>query len=86
MKHQIPLFRLTLGPRQSIGPARLQALWASACQTPDVSVGRTSTDERPTYSLYASQQLANLQDVERRMRRLLDDNHFNASLYALHAN
>lgn len=84
MKHQIAIFRFTLGPSQSIGPAQLHALWAHACQTPDVSVGRTP-GARPTYSLYASQRLQNLPLVEKRLRQLLDDSKLNASLTALHA-
>ena len=84
MKHQIAIFRFTLSPSQSIGPAQLHALWANACQTPNVSVGRTP-GARPTYSLYASQQLQNLPLVEQRLRRLLDDNKLHASLIPLHA-
>ena len=85
MKPQIPIFRFTLGTKQSIGPAQLQALWARACQSPHVSVGRSNADGRPLYSLYASQQLENLGLVEQRLRRLLDDNKLHASLIPLHA-
>lgn len=85
MKPQIAIFRFTLGPKQSIGPAQLQALWARACQTSQVSVGRSNADGRPLYSLYASQQLEDLGQVEQRLRRLLDDSKLNASLVALHA-
>ncbi|GAB3092584.1 hypothetical protein [Lysobacter terrae] len=86
MKHQIAIFRFTLGPHQSIGPAQLHALWAGACQTPHVSVGRHDdrASGRPTYSLYASQQLANLPLVEQRLRTALDQHHLRAALIPLH--
>ena len=87
MKHQIAMFRFTLGPYQSIGPAELHALWARACESPNVSVGRHNdrASGRPTYSLYASQQLANLPLVERRLREALDNHKLRASLIMLHA-
>lgn len=84
MKHQIAIFRFTLSHHQSIGPTQLQALWARACQTSHVSVGRSPGD-RPTYSLYASQQLENLPLVEQRLRRLLDECSLRASLIPLHS-
>jgi hypothetical protein len=87
MKHQIAIFRFTLGQHQSIGPAQLHALWARACQTPHVSVGRTNgVAGRPTYSLYASQRLENLALVEQRLCQLLDACKLRASLIPLHAN
>lgn len=86
MKHQIAIFRFTLSRHQSIGPTQLEALWARACQTPQVSVSRTrgATDDRPIYSLYASQQLEDLPQVERRLRLLLEQNDLRASLIPLH--
>lgn len=87
MKHQIAIFRFTLGHGQSIGPAELQALWARACRTPHVSVGRAHGahgSDKPTYSLYASQRLEDLPDVEQRLRNLLDQSKLRASLIALH--
>lgn len=84
MKHHIAIYRLILSPSQTIGPTQLQALWASACQTPDVSVGRTLTGGRPTYSLYATQRLENLPMVERRLRELLDSSKLRASLIPMH--
>lgn len=87
MKHQIAIFRFTLGHGQSIGPAELHALWARACQSPNVSVGRNQgahVNDKPTYSLYASQQLENLPNVEQRLRQLLDQIQLRASLIALH--
>lgn len=87
MKHQIAIFRFTLGNGQSIGPAELHAMWARACQSPNVSVGRSPGghgSDKPTYSLYASQQLENLPNVEHRLRQLLDQCQLRASLIALH--
>ncbi|MFC3551688.1 hypothetical protein ACFOLC_11780 [Lysobacter cavernae] len=88
MKHQIAMFKFTLGNGQSIGPTALQALWVRACQSPNVSVGRQTPgfggDTKPTYSLYASQQLENLPQVELRLRRLLEECKLSASLISLH--
>ena len=85
-KDQIALFRFTLSPHQSIGPAQLQALWARACESPHVSVGRANgpSANQPTYSLYASQRLENLPQVERRLRELLEACQLRASLVSLH--
>ena len=83
MKHQIAIFRFTLGAGQSIGPADLKALWAEACQAAGVSVGR-SQDARGTdnavYSLYAPQEFACMPHVERRLRDLLDQRRLRAAL------
>jgi hypothetical protein len=88
MKHQIAMFKFTLGNGQSIGPTALQTLWVRACQSPHVSVGRqpagTRGDDRPSYSLYASQHLENLPQVEMRLRRLLEESNLAASVVALH--
>ena len=87
MKHQIAMFKFTLGNDQSIGPAALHALWARACQTSNVSVGRTLSVQRsdkPTYSLYATQQLDNLPSVEQRLRLMLEECKLRVSLVALH--
>ena len=85
-KDQIALFRFTLSRHQSIGPTQLQALWARACETPHVSVSRadSTSPQQPTYSLYASQRLENLPQVERRLRVLLDACNLRASLIPLH--
>ena len=88
MKHQIPLFKFTLGHGQSIGPAALQAMWVSACQSPHVSVGRhpgALAQDKPTYSLYAPQHLRDLPQVESRLRRLLEEQNLRVSLIALPA-
>ena len=85
-KDQIALFRFTLSPQQSIGPAQLQALWARACESPHVSVGRANgpSANQPTYSLYASQRLGDLPQVERRFLQLLEGCSLRASLIPLH--
>ncbi|AWV07552.1 hypothetical protein [Marilutibacter maris] len=85
MKSYMAVFRFTLSPSQSIGPTQLHALWANACQTPQVSVARNLVRGRPTYSLYAGHQLRDLPEVERRLRRLLEENKLNASLTAMHS-
>ena len=87
MKHQIAMFRFTLGNGQSIGPSALQQLWERCCGTRDVSVGRhveSFGGRRVTYSLYASQRLADLDTVETRLRELLDDGQYAAALVPLH--
>lgn len=87
MKHQIAMFKFTLGNGQSIGPAALQKLWERCCGTTNVSVGRQAESfggNRVTYSLYASQHLPDLETVERRLRHMLDDGKFAASLIPLH--
>ena len=87
MKHQIAMFKFTLGAQQSIGPTQLQALWAHACQSPNVSVGREEDrgSGRATYALYAPQQLQDLHQVEQRLREALERNMLRASLIPLHA-
>lgn len=89
MKHQIAMFKFTLGNGQSISPSALQSMWVRACQTPNVSVGRQAgggfgSDGRAVYSLYASQQLPDLLQVELRLRRMFEDAKLAASLVALH--
>lgn len=87
MKHQIPMFKFTLGQGQSIGPVPLRALWAQACQSSEVSVGRSQgahPTDKPTYSLYAAQHLRDLQQVEMRLRKLLDGYNLRVSLIIIH--
>ena len=87
MKHQIAMFKFTLGNGQSISPSALQDLWVRASQSQQVSVGRQagpSGDSRPTYSLYASQHLENLSQVELRLRKVLEERNLSASLISLH--
>lgn len=87
MKHQIAMFKFTLGNGQSIGPAALQEMWERCCGTTNVSVGRQAESfgrGRATYSLYAPQQLSNLKQVEMRLRRMLEDRMLSASLIPLH--
>lgn len=82
------MFKFTLGNGQSISPSTLQSMWVRACQTPHVSVGRQAggfgSDGRAVYSLYASQQLPDLPQVELRLRRMFEDAKLAASLVALH--
>jgi hypothetical protein len=88
MKHQVAIFRFTLGNGQSISPTALQSIWVRACQSPDVSVGRKAggypDNNRPIYSLYAQPGLEDLSQVERRLRRLFDETGLRASLVSMH--
>jgi hypothetical protein len=87
MKDQVAIFRFTLGNGQSIGPTALEALWARACGSSNVSVSRHAGafggDGRPTYCLYASQSLADLPQVETRLRRLMEHSKLRMSLIAM---
>jgi hypothetical protein len=86
-QHQIALFIFTLGKAESIGPAALRALWARASGSAHVSVGRSTPmagfRDRPAYTLYASQGLDNLREVELRLRQLLEEAKLNATLTTL---
>lgn len=88
-KHQIAMFKFTLGSNESIGPAALQALWVRASGTTNVSVDRREQPGfrpgRPVYTLYAPQGLGDLREVELRLRHLLEAAHVNASLSVLPA-
>jgi hypothetical protein len=87
-QHHIALFTFTLGSTESISPIALRALWANASGIGNVSVGRKNPEgtwrDRPIYTLYAPQSLSNLQDVETRLRRALEDAHLHATLTGLH--
>ena len=87
-QHHIALFTFTLGSTESISPIALRALWANASGIGNVSVGRKNPvgtwRARPIYTLYAPQSLSNLQDVETRLRRALEDAHLHATLTGLH--
>jgi hypothetical protein len=84
----IAMFRFTLGTNQSIGPKDLQSIWVRASQLVDVSVGCVAgkgPEDKATYSLYATQSLDGLADVEARLRRLLDERNLRAALFCVHA-
>ncbi|MBU8974550.1 MULTISPECIES: hypothetical protein [unclassified Lysobacter] len=86
MKPMIAIFRFTISNGQSIGPERLQQVWAQACRTPDVSVGRKvglRSGDRPTYSLYGRQNLANLVEIEQRLRALFEELHIRVALVSV---
>lgn len=87
-QHHIALFTFTLGSTESISPDALRALWATASGSGNVSVGRRNPEgnwrDRPVYTLYAPQGLGNLQAVETRLRRALEDAHLHATLTVLH--
>lgn len=86
-QHHIALFTFTLGSTESISPDALRALWVSASGIGNVSVGRKNPEgtwrDRPIYTLYAPQSLANLQEVEARLRRALEEAHLHATLTSL---
>ncbi|MDG2517174.1 hypothetical protein ABIE51_000686 [Lysobacter sp. OAE881] len=87
-KPLIAMFRFTLGTDQSIGPKELKTIWMRASQRADVSVGCVAgprAQDKPTYSLYATQSLEGLAEVETRLRRLLDQRNLRAALLCVHA-
>ncbi len=88
MKPQIEMFTFTLAGGQSIGPTSLTALWASACQTPSVSVRRKTPTvgrgDRAVYTLYAAQGLVDMPGVEQRLRDRLELLKLSASIRPLY--
>ena len=86
--HQIALFTFTLGSTESISPDALRAMWVNASGSGNVSVGRKNPEgtwrDRPIYTLYAPQSLANLPEVEIRLRRALEGAHLHATLTGMH--
>ena len=75
MAHHTALFHLRLNGGQSIGPSALRKLWAAACGSDDVSVSRMiyGSDYGSagnTYSLHGPPAIANLHDVEIRLRQI----------------
>jgi len=84
MKQQpVVIFRFKLGKGESIGPAALRTLWERASQCTNVSVGRQSIGAdgaKPIYSLYASQPLGDLSQVERRLLDLLEASRLTAAM------
>lgn len=88
MRRSIEFFRFTLGNGQSISPRTLRDLWADACQSTDVSVGRQiasfSAGGKAVYSLYADPNLSNLALVEQRLRQRMEQAHLRPALIALH--
>lgn len=74
-QRQRKVFILHLSSRQSIGPHDLQAMWSSACGSPDVGVSRnappTRDPSRPSYGLWAGNAFDRT-SAERRLRTMLD--------------
>jgi hypothetical protein len=66
------LFILRLGRSQSIGPARLQQMWKTACGCTAISVSRQpGQQDDPSYLLAAHVAVLE-QDAEQRLRRMLE--------------
>jgi hypothetical protein len=85
MSNHIPLFQFRLSSGQSIGPGMLRRLWAAACSTEDVTVSREIRKlgygrQGHVYSLCGSPKMADLPNVEVRLRRLLQDNASSATV------
>ncbi|GAA5077297.1 hypothetical protein [Lysobacter panacisoli] len=86
MKPMIALFKFTISNDQSIGPESLQQIWAKACRTSDIGVGRKAglrSGDKPTYSLYGRQNLENLAEIEQRLRASFDEMHLRVSMISL---
>lgn len=81
MSHQrTQVFILHLGTRQSIGPDDLRVMWATACESLDISVSRRSSGsgsngDRPCFGLWVGNQFRR-EAAEKRMRALLESRGF----------
>lgn len=88
MNKHIALFQFHLRNGQSIGPDKLRQLWANACQSSDVSVGRQTRtiggQSVDLYSLCGSASMPSLPSVEQRLRQMLDNARLNAVMTSLH--
>lgn len=88
MKKHIALFQFHLRNGQSVGPDQLRKLWASACESTDVSVTRQTRSigdqTSDLYSLCGSPSMPDLPAVERRLRKLLDHAGLNTVVTTLH--
>lgn len=75
MSHHIQFFVLHVGSRQTIGPDALRVMWATACESMDISVARlvhgANGDSSISYSLYTHPS-ADRKHAESRMRSLLE--------------
>ncbi|WP_257385060.1 hypothetical protein [Tahibacter caeni] len=67
-------FQFRLAPGTSVGPALLRRIWWAAAQTPQIDVSRAARHQTDgfIYSLSAPANLADLSNVETRLRSLLE--------------
>ncbi|MBN8740192.1 MAG: hypothetical protein BGP24_00555 [Lysobacterales bacterium 69-70] len=67
-------FQFRLAPGASVGPALLKRIWWAAAQTPQIDVSRAARHQADgfIYSLSAPANLADIANVETRLRKLLD--------------
>jgi len=71
MRNHRQVFVLHVGTSQSIGPADLRAMWATACESLDISVNRKMTGASPpSYGLWVGERF-DRKSAETRMRGLL---------------
>lgn len=71
MKNQRQVFVLHVGTGQSIGPDDLRVMWATACESLDISVNRKMTGPRPpSHGLWVGERF-DRKSAETRMRGLL---------------
>jgi hypothetical protein len=79
MKPHIAHFNLRLAAGRSIGYATLRDIWHQAAGSKDVSLRKTSLGQQPragaacVYTLCAKRELAELAQVESRLRALLSE-------------
>lgn len=75
MSHHIQFFVLHVGSKQTIGPNALRTMWATACESLDISVARRvhgSDGERSVSYSLSTQASADRKHAETRMRSLLE--------------
>lgn len=74
-REQRQVFVLHVGARQSIGPDDLRIMWATACESLDISVSRRmrpgAGQGRPCYGLWVGK-VFNRVAAEERMRAMLE--------------
>ncbi|GMV29088.1 MAG: hypothetical protein AMXMBFR59_12130 [Rhodanobacteraceae bacterium] len=67
-------FQFRLAPGASVGPTLLRRIWWAAAKNPDIDVSRAARHNADgfIYSLSAPSDLADVDEVEARLRDLLD--------------
>ena len=85
MSNHIPLFQFRLSSGQSIGPRALRRLWSTACSSEDVTVSREVRKvgygrQGHVYSLCGPARMADIANVEARLRSLLQENASSATV------
>lgn len=88
MDKHVALFRFKLNSGQSVGPVALRALWSRACESNDVSVSRQASrfggGTQTSYLLHGPANIADLRNVEQRLRTLINESKLVGTISPLH--